>query len=102
MEKIILTTQQELTELVSESVQNALERQKEVEETKREKDDPLFNLDEAKEYLKLTKATLYGYTSKGIVPHFKQGKRLLFRKSQLDNWLLSKQRGSSCLSGKIS
>jgi hypothetical protein len=43
--------------------------------------------------LKLSKNTLYGYTSQGIVPHFKQGKRLLFRKSQLDLWLSGKQRG---------
>ena len=84
MAKIILTTQGELAELVSTTVQSALNRQKEQEEQTKRVEDPLFNLKEAQEYLKLTKATLYGYTAAGKIPHFKQGKRLLFRKSQLD------------------
>ncbi len=55
---------------------------------KREK--PFLNIDEASEYLGISKATLYGYTSKGIVPFFKlQDRRCYFDINDLNNWILN-------------
>jgi hypothetical protein len=52
-----------------------------------------FSIDEAVEYLeskgyKISKATLYGHTSKGTIDYFRFGKRKLsFSKNHLDTFL---------------
>jgi excisionase family DNA binding protein len=47
----------------------------------------VFDLAEAAKYMKLSKQTLYGMTSKRILPHYKQGRHLYFRKDDLDQWI---------------
>ena len=61
------------------------------------KERPFLTAEEASEYLGISINTLYGYTSKKIIPHFKlQGRRLLFKVEDLDQWVLdSKNRVSS-------
>jgi excisionase family DNA binding protein len=95
MEPIIITNKEELQALIRESF-SALREGEEVVPTVITIDpQPLLTVDEAVHYLRISKNTLYGYTSKGRIPHIKQGKRLLFRKSQLDAWLNAKQRGGA-------
>ena len=94
MKQIIVTTHEELRELFHESIQKFKEGL-EAEPQHQAPSDPIFTMDEATAYLKLSKSTLYGYTSKSIIPHFKQGKRVLFRKSHLDHWLDLKQLGNT-------
>ena len=33
-------------------------------------------------------STIYGWCSEGSIPHYKQGKRTFFKKSEIDRWLL--------------
>ena len=47
----------------------------------------ILNLNQATEYLSLSKSTLYKFTSKREIPHFKKGKKIYFRKIELDEWL---------------
>jgi len=47
----------------------------------------VLDLVEASKYMKLSKQTLYGMTSKHILPHYKQGRHLYFRKDELDQWI---------------
>lgn len=47
----------------------------------------ILNLDQATEYLSLSKSTLYKFTSQREIPHFKKGKKIYFRKKELDDWL---------------
>jgi excisionase family DNA binding protein len=95
MEPIIITNKEELQALIRESF-SALREGEEVVPTVITIDpQPLLTVDEAVHYLRISKNTIYGYTSKGRIPHIKQGKRLLFRKSQLDAWLNAKQRGGA-------
>ncbi|MDO9253906.1 MAG: helix-turn-helix domain-containing protein [Bacteroidales bacterium] len=47
----------------------------------------IFDLEEAAKYIKLAKNSLYAMTSKRIIPHYKQGKHLYFRKDELDQWI---------------
>jgi len=48
-----------------------------------------LTLEEAAEYLDLSKSHLYKLTSAHKIPHYKpQGKRVYFSKSELDAWLL--------------
>lgn len=47
----------------------------------------VLDLEEACKYMKLSKQTLYSMTSKRILPHYKQGRHLYFRKDELDQWI---------------
>lgn len=47
----------------------------------------ILNLNQATEYLSLSKSTLYKFTSRREIPHFKKGKKIYFRKNELDDWL---------------
>lgn len=49
-----------------------------------------MNAQEAAEYLNTTKKNLYQMTSSRIVPHYKRGRKLMFRKSELENWHVEK------------
>lgn len=47
----------------------------------------VFNLNEASEYVSLSKSAIYKKTSERNIPHFKKGKKLYFKRSELDEWL---------------
>ncbi len=49
--------------------------------------DELLTINEAIEYLKLSRQTIYNMVSRGDIPFLKAGRQLRFRKSALDNWL---------------
>lgn len=55
-----------------------------------------FTIDELIDYLpeKPAKQTIYGMVSSGRIPFAKRSKRLLFLKSQIDQWLKSSSRVS--------
>lgn len=70
-------------------VLNEIER---VESLLVKRDKPFLNLDEASEYLGLSKATIYGYTSKSIIPYHKlQDRRLYFDIDDLNKFILNKK-----------
>jgi excisionase family DNA binding protein len=50
-----------------------------------------FDLNELIEYdpEKRTKPTFYGYVHQGTIPYHKRGKKLIFLKSEIDEWLKS-------------
>jgi excisionase family DNA binding protein len=46
-----------------------------------------MNLTEVAEYLSVSKQCIYNLSSRGEIPHYKpNGKRLYFRKSEIDAW----------------
>lgn len=47
----------------------------------------IFNTDEACEYLKIARVTLYKYVREGTLPAFKMGKIWKFHKSSIDKWV---------------
>ena len=51
----------------------------------------ILTLSEAAEYLNLSKATLYRYTSMRRIPFFRVGARILMKIADLDAWLQSKK-----------
>ncbi|MDA8171194.1 MAG: helix-turn-helix domain-containing protein [Nitrospiraceae bacterium] len=56
-----------------------------------EKLEKLLNIDEVAEYLGVTKATIYSWTSQKKIPHIKLTKRLLrFREKDIMDWLAQK------------
>lgn len=51
---------------------------------------PFMSIIEASEYLKIPKNTLYGYTSKNLIPYYKlRGRRIYFKKEDLDKFILN-------------
>lgn len=85
MKKIIVTTPDELSEILTKIVNDLDISHFAVKAEKT--DDNYMNINEAAKYLNLAKQTIYGFTSRGQIPHIKKAKRLLFRKSDLDQWL---------------
>jgi excisionase family DNA binding protein len=51
----------------------------------------IMDIQEAAAFLNLALPTLYAKTSKRIIPHYKQGKKLLFKRSELVAWIESRQ-----------
>jgi hypothetical protein len=52
--------------------------------------DRLLTIEELREFLpeKPAKQTIYGWVNERLIPYEKHGKRLYFRKSDSNNWLL--------------
>lgn len=85
MEKLILVTQGELESLIHTTVRKAISEQPERQANQQ---DTILSVEQASKYLNLAKQTLYGFTSKNEIPFFKRGKKLYFKKSDLEQWLL--------------
>ena len=51
----------------------------------------VINLNQAAEYVSLSKSTMYKKTAERTIPHFKQGKKLYFKRSELDDWLTAQK-----------
>ncbi|MEJ7821515.1 MAG: helix-turn-helix domain-containing protein [Chitinophagaceae bacterium] len=85
MDKIIVTTPFELEHLIQKTISKFLSENTTLasESTKQ-----ILNISEASEFLNLAKQTLYGFTSKNEIPFIKRGKKLYFRKTDLESWLL--------------
>ena len=47
----------------------------------------IMNINQAAEYIGIAKSTMYKFTSCRMIPHFKQGKKIYFKKSELDEWI---------------
>lgn len=56
----------------------------------------VFNLKQAAQYLDISESHLYKLTSTKRIPHYcPQGKKLYFKRSELDEWLLSNRQSST-------
>jgi excisionase family DNA binding protein len=48
-----------------------------------------MNISEAATYIKVAKTTIYGMTHRNTIPHYKSGKKLYFKKKDIDEWIFS-------------
>jgi len=79
-----------IADIVNGAVQSALEQQHEQrfnEQIQSDHREEVLNADQAATYLHIAKQTLYTLTSKRKVPFYKNGKKILFRRGDLDEWL---------------
>ncbi len=52
----------------------------------------MLNTDQASSYLRISKSTLYKHTSAGLITYYKpNGKLIMFKREDLDQWLESKR-----------
>lgn len=77
---------QELAKLLEEAVTNILENRPAGSAPSKE-EDPYMNIAEVAAYTRLAKQTIYQKTSARTIPHYKRGSRIIFRKSEVDQWL---------------
>ena len=84
-DKIIVTTHDELIFLIEDSVRKILSEK--IENKQSESSSLLLSLIEAAAFLKLAPQTIYGFTSKRLIPFIKRGKKLYFKKNELEQWL---------------
>jgi len=54
--------------------------------------DEIFKIEQVAKYLFLSVPTIYGYISKGLIPHYKVGKRLYFKKTEILDWIYKNKR----------
>lgn len=92
-------TPEELKNLIMDSVSEAL---RELSLVKSESDKfELMSVTEASEFLNLERQTIYGFTSKRLIPFCKRGKRLYFSKKDLHAWVLEGKRKTHAEIGQI-
>lgn len=51
----------------------------------------IMDIYEVAEYIKVAKTSIYGMTHQNTIPHYKSGKKLYFKKSDIDEWIFSKR-----------
>lgn len=78
-------TPAELQALVEQSVRKVLAEPK--TEIDAAEPDAILTIEQAAEFLNLSKATLYGYVHNSTIPVSKRGKRLYFSKMELLQWI---------------
>lgn len=93
MSEVIITTRNELESLIQTTIRQALSEQV-TPPTLAPDQDKLLTLKEAAAFLNLAPQTLYGFTSKRLMPFIKRGKKLYFSKEALSSWLLEGKRKS--------
>jgi len=76
----------EFKEMIKDSLNEVLTEQTPRPITFGDNDKPL-SIKEAGEFLNLARQTIYGLTSKNLIPFSKRGKKLYFNKSELIQWL---------------
>ena len=85
-DKIIVTTEKEMEALIERVVRRVMLEQGAKPE--HPSNFPLLlSLEDAALFLDLAPQTIYGYTSKRIIPFIKKGKKLYFKKADLEDWL---------------
>lgn len=85
---IFLTTD-ELRQIITESVQDALRKAKQPEASK---DRKTMTVDEVAAFTGLAKGTIYIKTMRGLIPHYKRDKRVFFERDEIEAWLLENKR----------
>lgn len=83
MAEIIVINKDELEIMIQDSLFKTLQKHQVIQNDS----EKFFSLDEASKFLQLAKQTLYSFTSQRTIPFIKKGKKLYFRKSDLENWL---------------
>ncbi|MEZ4885231.1 MAG: helix-turn-helix domain-containing protein [Chitinophagales bacterium] len=85
VQNFIMTTPEQLEELILKSIKTALLQHKPLETAISIKH--ILNANEAARFLQISKHTLYRMTSNNEVPFFKRGKKLYFKRSELLKWI---------------
>jgi excisionase family DNA binding protein len=77
------------------NILSKLERIEKLLETQQAMQKQVLNFNDTCIYLELSQSHLYKLTSSGSIPHYKpNGKKLYFKREELDTWLLRNRNNS--------
>ncbi len=77
---------------ISQALDNINEKLDRLNKLTLSKERPFISISEASDYLQLPKATLYSYTSRGIIPYHKlNDRRVYFSIEDLNEFILNKK-----------
>ncbi len=87
MSEIIVISSDQLEKIVEKVVRKLiLETNTSIQNSNK---DEVLDIKQAAEYLHIPFRSIYNLTYKRLIPHFKKGKRLLFNKDSLNEWIKS-------------
>ena len=91
MENVVFTqlTVAEIRTMLREEVRQAMKESLHMQEQSNEKEDDFMTIQEAAKFLSLAVPSVYGLVYQRKIPHIKRGKRLIFEKKQIIEWLRS-------------
>ena len=88
MSKIILTTEEELEALVRRVLNEVLQPLLLSANTGGiNAADEIMTIKQVSELLQLSVQTIYGKTSARVIPHYKKGKKLYFKREEVFEWI---------------
>lgn len=88
MNDLVVTTSQDLTHLIESTLRKVLKEEFEnTSESNQSQKNEIVFLAEAIEITGLAKPTLYAKTSQNKIPHYKRGRKLYFKRSELQAWI---------------
>lgn len=93
MEGLILTiAKEELQGMIYQAVTDALIKKEEHEKQEDAPDSGIMQTEELCEYLKIKPSAVYQFTTYKRIPYYKKGKRIFFKKTEIDEWLRNGRR----------
>ncbi len=78
-----------------ESILTEINKKLETKAITKKQEDKLLTIEEVTSYLSLAKSSIYGKVQRRAIPCIKSGKRLYFKKSEIDEWLNKRRRKTS-------
>jgi len=81
-----------LTPIVQKCVDKAFQARQQGILLQPDPKEEFMTINQVSEFTHIPVATLYSYSSKGVIPVIKSGKTLLFRKDRIIDWLNDKQK----------
>ncbi|HVD99519.1 MAG TPA: helix-turn-helix domain-containing protein [Cytophagaceae bacterium] len=86
MSEVILISLDQLEGMVERVVRKVISEEKNGSSSIK---DEILDIRQAAEYLHIPFRSIYNLTYKRLIPHFKKGKRVLFNKESLNEWVKS-------------
>ena len=83
-----------LEPIIEDCVTRSMEKYINAVNNAKPSDSKVMDISETAQYLKVSKATVYGYVHNQLIPNYKHGNRLYFRKEDIDQWISKSRRKS--------
>ena len=87
-----MTEKQDLATLITDIIERTADEtssriEKAALKNEKAEDDKIFVVKTVAKYLDLKQSTIYALTCRKEIPHYKRGKKLYFKKSEIDKWI---------------
>lgn len=89
---IIQISREEMKALISEAVERALQQKSEITVSSPPNYPDALTIEQTSKFTGLSVSTIYSLVCRREIPNYKPGKRLMFRKAELEEWLKGKRR----------